>query len=41
MNRSVRPLYLHSFHIDDPTLIFLGLPQHVIPFPLFTLQAEY
>ena len=40
-NRSVRPLYQHIFHVDDPTLSFIGLPHSVVPFPLFLLQATW
>eukprot|EP00736_Rhodelphis_marinus_P014327 Rmarinus@m.13776 len=38
--RVVRPLYRHLFHIDTPTLSFIGLPWRVVPFPLFDYQAE-
>jgi len=40
-NRSVRPLYQHVFHADEPTLAFVGLPHSVVPFPLFQLQSEW
>eukprot|EP01043_Picozoa_sp_COSAG02_P043226 COSAG02_NODE_3747_length_6292_cov_3.278379_4_plen_430_part_00 len=39
--RSVRPLYRHVFHIDHPSLAFVGLPFKVIPWVLFYIQAEW
>ena len=39
--RSVRPLYQQLFHAMDPSLVFIGLPHSVIPFPLFRLQAKW
>lgn len=40
-DRAVRPLYEHVFHVDDPSLSFIGLPHSVVPFPLFLLQANW
>lgn len=37
--KRVRPLYQQLFAIGDPTLVFLGLPFRVVPFPLFYLQG--
>lgn len=50
--KRVRNLYEHLFLIDEgpefcssspplPTLAFLGLPFSVVPFPLFSIQAQY
>jgi NAD(P)-dependent dehydrogenase (short-subunit alcohol dehydrogenase family) len=36
--KRVRPLYQQLFHVEDPTLVFAGLPFRVVPFPLFYLQ---
>jgi hypothetical protein len=33
------PLYKQIFFAHDPTLLFLGLPWRVVPFPLFECQA--
>lgn len=38
-DRSVSPLYLHMFHVDYPSLVFLGIPHSVVPFPLMEIQA--
>mgnify|MGYP003709259493 CR=1 FL=1 len=37
--KRVRPLYQQLFSIEDPTLIFAGLPFRVVPFPLFYFQG--
>ncbi|KAM3524570.1 hypothetical protein MY4038_007695 [Beauveria bassiana] len=37
----VHGLYQHVFHIDDPTLAFLGLPQRIVPFPFAEGQAAW
>jgi hypothetical protein len=37
--RRVQGLYDHLFHIDHPTLAFVGLPIKVTPFPLAETQA--
>jgi thioredoxin reductase len=37
---SVHPLFLHLFHLDFPTLSFIGLPWRVAPFPLFHYQTR-
>jgi hypothetical protein len=39
-DRGVRPLYKHLFSIADPSLIFIGLPWVIIPFPLFDAQVR-
>lgn len=33
------PLYKQIFFAHDPSLMFLGLPWRVVPFPLFECQA--
>lgn len=38
--KRVRPLYQQLFHVEDPTLVFAGLPFRVVPFPLFYYQGE-
>jgi cation diffusion facilitator CzcD-associated flavoprotein CzcO len=35
----VHRLYDHTFYAEDPTLVFLGLPKQVVPFPTFQNQA--
>ena len=35
----VHKLYQHTFYVEDPTLVFMGLPKQVIPFPTFQNQA--
>jgi thioredoxin reductase len=35
----VHQLYQHTFYVEDPTLVFMGLPKQVIPFPTFQNQA--
>jgi thioredoxin reductase len=35
----VHHLYDQTFYCEDPTLVFLGLPKQVIPFPTFQNQA--
>jgi cation diffusion facilitator CzcD-associated flavoprotein CzcO len=35
----VHHLYSQTFYTEDPTLVFLGLPKQVIPFPTFQNQA--
>ncbi|KAL1836656.1 hypothetical protein VTJ49DRAFT_4816 [Mycothermus thermophilus] len=37
--RRVQGLYDHLFHIDHPTLAFIGLPIKVVPFPVAESQA--
>ncbi|KAL2268680.1 hypothetical protein VTJ83DRAFT_3526 [Remersonia thermophila] len=37
--RRVQGLYGHLFHIDHPTLAFIGLPIKVVPFPVAESQA--
>ena len=37
----VRPLYRDMVPPDDPTIVFIGIPYSVIPFPLFELQAKW
>ncbi len=38
--RRVEQLYEQLFNINDPTLSYLGLPFSVVPFPLFSIQAQ-
>ena len=38
-DRCVRPLYQQLFAIKDPSLVFMGLPFRVVPFPLFYYQG--
>eukprot|EP01032_Pedospumella_encystans_P011056 gene11056-12889_t len=40
-DRCIRPLYQQLFAIKDPSLVFMGLPFRVVPFPLFYYQAQY
>ncbi len=40
-DRSVRPLYQQLIAIKDPSLVFMGLPFRVVPFPLFYYQGTY
>jgi Flavin-binding monooxygenase-like len=35
----VHHLYRQTFYVEDPTLVFMGLPKQVIPFPMFQNQA--
>jgi len=35
----VRPLYQQLFAIEDPSLVFIGLPFRVVPFPMFYYQG--
>jgi len=35
----VHQLYQHTFYANDPTLVFMGLPKKVVPFPTFQNQA--
>jgi cation diffusion facilitator CzcD-associated flavoprotein CzcO len=35
----VHHLYEHTFYAEDPTLVFMGLPKQVIPFPTFQIQS--
>jgi len=35
----VHHLYRQTFYADDPTLVIMGLPKQVIPFPTFQNQA--
>ena len=35
----VHHLYQQTFYCEDPTLVFMGLPKQVIPFPTFQNQA--
>ena len=39
--RSVRPLHRHVFHIDQPSLAFVGLPMKLLPWVLFHIQVGY
>ncbi|CAH0044605.1 unnamed protein product [Clonostachys solani] len=36
----VHNLYKDMFYIDDPTLVFVGLPYHVVTFSTFDYQAQ-
>lgn len=35
----VHHIYQQTFYVEDPTLVFMGLPKQVIPFPTFQNQA--
>lgn len=35
----VHQLYDQTFYVEDPRLVFMGLPKKVIPFPTFQNQA--
>jgi cation diffusion facilitator CzcD-associated flavoprotein CzcO len=35
----VHKLYQQTFYVEDPSLVFMGLPKQVIPFPTFQNQA--
>jgi thioredoxin reductase len=35
----VAPLYKQLFHVEHPSLVFVGLPSVIIPFPLFDFQV--
>jgi thioredoxin reductase len=37
--RRVAPLFEHLFHVDNPSLAFLGIPHSVVPFPFMEVQA--
>eukprot|EP00605_Chrysophyceae_sp_TOSAG23-4_P000850 GSChrysophyteH1.ASY1.ANO1.941.1 assembled CDS len=37
--RRVERLFEQLFHVEDPSLMFIGLPFSVVPFPLFYVQA--
>ncbi|KAK7224873.1 hypothetical protein V2G26_012876 [Clonostachys chloroleuca] len=36
----VHNLYKDMFYIDDPTLVFVGLPYHIVTFSTFDYQAQ-
>ncbi|CAM9184592.1 unnamed protein product [Choristocarpus tenellus] len=40
VSECVSPLYKQIFHTRHPSLGFIGLPQSVVPFPLFEMQAQ-
>lgn len=40
LGRRVRPLYKHLFHCMYPTMVFMGIPYLIAPFPLFDRQAQ-
>ncbi|EEB09403.1 flavin dependent monooxygenase [Schizosaccharomyces japonicus yFS275] len=37
----VHNVYQHIFYIPDPTLVFIGLALHVVPFPVAQAQAAW
>ncbi|CAG7825857.1 unnamed protein product [Allacma fusca] len=39
--KQVTPLYKHMIHTKYPTLCFVGIPFHVLPFYLFEVQVRY
>jgi len=39
--RAVTPLYRHMYYTKDPSLVFIGLPWKVAPFPLFDCQTRH
>lgn len=40
-DRGVRPLWRHMYFTQDPTLVFIGLPWKVAPFPMFDCQSRH
>ncbi|CAM9515105.1 unnamed protein product, partial [Hapterophycus canaliculatus] len=40
VSERVHPLFEQLFHVQHPSLSFIGLPQSVVPFPLFEIQAN-
>ena len=38
--KRINSLYLHMFHTPNPSLVFVGIPSIVCPFPLMSLQAR-
>eukprot|EP00041_Stephanoeca_diplocostata_P013940 m.249473 g.249473 ORF g.249473 m.249473 type:complete len:514 (-) comp19524_c0_seq3:162-1703(-) len=40
-DRRVHPLYMQLFHCEFPSLVFIGIPWTIIPFPLFDIQATF
>ena len=36
----VAPLFEHLFHVEEPSLSFVGIPYKVVPFPQFEVQAR-
>ncbi|CBJ31120.1 similar to flavin-containing monooxygenase family protein [Ectocarpus siliculosus] len=39
-SKRVHPVFEHLFHVYHPSLSFVGLPQSIVTFPLFELQAN-
>lgn len=37
----VEPVYKYLVHMDYTNLFLMGLPELVIPFPMFHIQAQY
>mmetsp|Transcript_40716 Transcript_40716/g.161383 ORF Transcript_40716/g.161383 Transcript_40716/m.161383 type:complete len:426 (-) Transcript_40716:1384-2661(-) len=40
-NQVISDLYRHLIFTKDPTLSFVGIPQKIVPFPLFHYQSVY
>eukprot|EP00752_Nemacystus_decipiens_P014315 g12734.t1 len=40
VSERVHPLYEQVFHVRYPSLSFIGLPQSIVPFPMFEVQAN-
>ncbi|KAJ8904670.1 hypothetical protein NDN08_001188 [Rhodosorus marinus] len=40
-NQVISDLYRHLVFTKDPTLSFIGIPQKIVPFPLFHYQSIY
>eukprot|EP00903_Cladosiphon_okamuranus_P006399 g6264.t1 len=40
VSQRVHPLYEQLFHVQHPSLSFIGLPQSICPFPMFEVQAN-
>nr|CAD7587283.1 unnamed protein product [Timema genevievae] len=40
-DKRVSPLYKHMIHTEFPSLILIGIPFVVVPFPMFDLQVQY
>lgn len=39
--KALDKLYKHIFHVDHPSLCFIGIPKQVLPFPLMHQQCAY
>ncbi|KAJ8664231.1 hypothetical protein QAD02_005893 [Eretmocerus hayati] len=41
IDNQVMPLYKHVINVEHPSMGFIGIPQSIIPMPLFHLQVQY